>query len=64
MTAEKPGLPRDMVPWCDMYFICSVITTLFVELFGEDLERGKDAPKMNLATSFNGTNGANFGKKT
>jgi len=47
-----------------MYFICSVITTLFVELFGEDLERGKDAPKMNLATSFNGTNGANFGKKT
>jgi hypothetical protein len=40
------------------------MTTLFVEPSGEDLERGKGAPKMNLATSFNGTNGANFGQKT
>lgn len=40
------------------------MTTLFVELSGEDLERAKGDPKMNLATSCNGTNGANFWQKT
>jgi hypothetical protein len=40
------------------------MTMLFVESPGEDLERAKDDPKMNLVTSFNGTNGVNFGQKT
>ena len=59
----KAGLPRDVLPWCDVYLICSGITTLFVQSSGEDLERRKGDPKMSLVTSFNGTNGANFGQK-
>jgi hypothetical protein len=31
-----------------------------VESSGEDLERGKGAPKLNLATSFNASNGASL----
>jgi hypothetical protein len=47
-----------------IYLIYSLITTLILESSDVDLERGKGAPKLNLATSFNATNGANLGQKT
>ena len=36
------------------------MTTLFVESFGEHLERAKGAPQLKLATSFIATNGASL----
>ena len=42
----------------------SVIMTIHVGSSGVDLERGKAATKVNLATSFNATNGTNLRQKT